>query len=206
MNSFDKSKRPPGRIKFFGRLSKDLSTSELEPIECAYRFSKCGHSKELRDSGRRYFDHPKGATWIYIYEFGGRDPRVIIVTLLHDIRENTFFLSHYRISLNFGEESALDVHALTKRPEGEETLVEYIQRIIKQGPWAILAKLFDNLDNARTLDGCTKEKRERKIKEYKENHVRLLIPALRKCGEPWASYADALEKKFADAFAVYESV
>ena len=204
MNSPKKSQRPPGYESFFRPLRVALDPRDYERVHFAYVASKYGHAGQIRDGGNRYFDHPKGAAWIYISELGGRDPRVIIALLLHDLSEDTYLLSPYRIRMNFGENTALDVDALTKLSSGEETINEYLFRVIEQGPWSILSKLCDNLHNTRTLDGCTQEKQVRQIKKTKKYHVRLLIPALRRCGKSWASCADVLEKKFADAIEIYE--
>ncbi|MFZ3044189.1 MAG: hypothetical protein WA058_03760 [Minisyncoccia bacterium] len=195
--------RPPGYELFFAPLQVVLDPNNYERIQFAYVASKFGHAKQVRDNGGRYFDHPKAAAWIYISELGGRDPRVIIDALLHDISEDTYLLSPYRISLNFGEDTALDVRALTKLPLGKETVEQYLGRIITRGPWAILVKLCDRLHNIRTLHGRTEEKRIQQIGETQQYHLPLLIPALRKCGEPWAAYADIMKCKLEEAIAQY---
>jgi (p)ppGpp synthase/HD superfamily hydrolase len=196
-------KRPPGKILFFAPLEVSLTPSAFESVVTAYEFSKHGHALQLpRDDGSRSFDHPKAATWIYVHELGGRDPRVIIVTLLHDMSEDSRMLSPYRISLNFGEDIALDVRAVTKLPEGDETLRQCLFRIIARGPWSILAKLLDCLHNVRTLCGCTREKQVRKAKDYRM-YLRLLVPALRAYGGEWATYADHIQSKMREALARY---
>jgi (p)ppGpp synthase/HD superfamily hydrolase len=180
-------------------LEVSLDPTALESIQCGYFMSKFGHAKEIRDDGSRYFDHPKGAAWIYINEFGGRNPRLIIVMLLHDIRENTYLLSSYRISWNFGSDIALDVYAVTKLPKGKEPVEIYVRRTIARGPYAITAKLFDVLHNMRTLDECSKEKKIRQIKETKKIYMPKLIPALRSFGGEWTDLANLLEKKIREA-------
>ena len=192
-------RRPPGYELFFALLQVALNPNDYERIQFAYFASKYGHAGQIRDGGSRYFDHPKAAAWIYISELGGRDPRVIIDNLLHDLSEDTYLLSPYRISLNFGVDIALDVRALTKLPKGKETTAEYLGRIIAQGPWAILAKLCDRLHNLRTLKECTEEKRTEQIAETLEYHLPLLLPALHKHGGPWTEYAGALEQKIHEA-------
>lgn len=112
-------------------------------------------------------------------------------------KEETCVLS--RICLNFGEEVALDVRALTKLPKGKETTPEYLARVLERGPRAIMAKLIDRLHNLRCLHSCTKEKRRAQIAETQQYHVPLLTPALHRCGEPWGEYASALVAKIEDA-------
>lgn len=204
MNDSIVPQRPISFELFFTPLEIDVTPGDLERIRFAYFSSKYGHAKQVRDGGGRYFDHPKGATLIYTKELGGRKPRVIIDILLHDMGEDTYLLSPYRIRLNFGREIALDIASLTKLPKGKEDTAGYLSRVIEQGPYAILSKLCDNLHNFRTLDGCTDEKRIRQIQKTKAHHIPLLIPALRKCGGEWGEYSDALEKKFAKVIAMYE--
>lgn len=192
-------KRPPGYALFFAPLRILLDPIEYERVEFAYSQAKSGLDKKMRDDGTRSFDHPKAATWIYIYELDGRDSDTMVVILLHDIVEDALLLPSYRIKLNFGEEIAFDVTALTKLSEEKETIEEYLFRIIERGPRAILAKLCDLLHNLRTLSGCSEEKRVRKLDGYQNHYVRLLIPALREYGGQWAVYADALEPKIKEA-------
>lgn len=184
---------------FFAPLEYDLDPNEMERIHFAYMASKYGHANQVRDGGERYFDHPKAAAWIYISELGGRDPRIIIDLLLHDISEDQYLLSAFRLRLNFGNDVARDVRALTKLPKKKETTVEYLGRVIAQGPWTILAKLCDRLHNLRTLGTCTREKIQKTVAETREYHLPLLINALHEHGAPWSEYATILEKKITEA-------
>jgi len=197
-------KRPPGYELFFAPLVVVFDPNTYESVQFAYFASKYGHAGQVRDDGSRYFDHPKATAWIYIDELGGRDPRVIKDALLHDLSEDSYLLSPYRISLNLGVEVALDVRALTKLPRGKETVEEYLLRVIARGAWAILVKLCDRLHNLRTLGGRTREKREQQIEETQQYHLPMLIPALRACGESWAAYAGILESKMREAISQYQ--
>lgn len=196
-------RRPPGYELFFAPLQASLSPNDEEMLTFAYIASKYGHAGQLREGGTRYFDHPKSAAWIYIHELGGRDVRLIADLLLHDIPEDSYLLSPYRMNLNFGKDIALDVRSMTKLPKGKETTEEYIGRVIEQGPWAIVAKLCDRLHNVRTLNACKKEKRQKQIAETRKYHLKLLVPALAKYGEPWATYAKVLDIKIREAIAFY---
>jgi GTP pyrophosphokinase len=195
--------RPPGYVLFFTPLTVAFTPNEFESVQFAYFVSKYGHALQTREGGGRYFDHPKAAAWIFIDELGGRDVRAIIDLLLHDISEDTYLLSSYRISRNFGKDIALDVSALTKLPKKKESTKAYLERVIARGPQAIVSKLCDRLHNLRTMEMSSSEKKERQIAETREYHCELLLPALRQCGEPWAGYASALETKITvaiDAF------
>lgn len=194
----------PGRELFLAPLEVFLSPMDFERVRFAYACSKYGHSRQIRDDGGRYFDHPKGAAWIYISEFNGRDPRIIIDLLLHDIPEDSYLLTGYRMGLNFGEDCALDVQAVTKLPKGKESTCDYIKRVVYRGPWAILTKLIDRLHNLRTLGVCSKEKIEKQLAETKEYHCKVLIPALHECGDDWLGYASSIEMKISEAVAAIE--
>jgi len=195
--------KAPGFELFFTPLAVVHDPNTMERMEFAYISSKYGHALQVRDDGSRYFDHPKGAAWIYINELGGRDPRVVSGLLLHDLREDSRLLSTYRVNLNFGTEIALDVCALTKLGKGKETPEEYLRRIIAREKRAILDKLCDRLHNARSLGGCPREKQQRQAIETKEVLMPLLIPALQSYGDEWAVYADAIEIKLNEAVAVF---
>ncbi len=189
---------------FFHPLALTLDPTAYERIQFAYFASKFGHAMQKREGGARFFDHPKAAAWIYINELGGRDARAIIVLLLHDLSEDSYLLSPYRINLNLGAEIALDVRAVTKLPKGKETIEEYFGRIIARGPWAILAKLCDRLHNLRTLDACDATKQWRQIAETRDILLPMLISALRAHGGEGARCADILEVKIKEAMALYE--
>lgn len=195
--------KPPPRELFLFPLQMALDPTRLETIEAAYEISKHGHAGQKRLDGSRQFDHPKAAAWIYIGELGGRDPRAIIDALLHDLKEDSYILSLFRVKLNFGEEIAADVRALTKLAKGKETTEEYLARIIAQGPWAILAKLCDRLHNLRTLGSCPEEMRKEQIEETERYHLPLLIPALAGHGEPWSRYAAVLDEKIREVIEAY---
>lgn len=159
---------PPSREAFFAKVEEFFTTEEAEFIGRAYEFSKAGHYKQERDDGSRYFDHPKTVAWILMTEFGVRDWEVIVDALLHDIREDTYLLTHKCLVINFGLNVACDVDALTKREEEKKNVGVYIERVKKQGFRAVIVKLADRLHNLRTLGPCTPEKRAKTIAETKE--------------------------------------
>lgn len=203
--------RPPGYELFFAPLFIDLAPGRVEYVRIAYKHSKFGHYKQKREDGSRYFDHPKAAAWIYINELQGRDYLVIVLLLLHDIEEDSDLLSPFVIRKIFGRHTALNVRAVTKVAKVEEntdgvrrfvareTAVEYMLRVIAQGPRAILAKLCDRLHNLRTLGSCSSEKRIRYIAETTDCYLPHLLKGLRSHGKPWSGYADTIEAKINEA-------
>ncbi len=195
--------RPPGREIFFATVHMRSNPRDTERVKFSYEAAKAGHAKQFRRDGvTRYFDHPKRAAWIYLDELGGMDMDVAINILLHDIGEDSYLLSFYRMKLNFGKRCALDHFALTKLAKGKETVVEYLNRIMHRGPRAIVAKLCDRLDNIRDIGSCTREQIEKIITETEEYHTPLLIKELKKYGGEWNRMADLLSQKIADALLV----
>ena len=136
-----------------------------------------------------------------MYEYDGRDPRVIINLLLHDISEDTKLLSPHRLRVNFGMDIALDVQSMTKLPPGIETTPEYLGRQIAQGPYAITGKLFDRNHNIRTLRSCTPEKQSAQIEETQRYHLPMLVPALRAHGKHWVALANGVEADIKETIA-----
>ncbi|MEN9413345.1 MAG: hypothetical protein RLZZ342_432 [Candidatus Parcubacteria bacterium] len=195
--------RPPSYELFFAPLRVALDPRELERVEFAYQVSKHGHAGQYRDDGTRYFDHPKATAWIYIQELGGRDPRIIIDGLLHDLSEDSRLLSPYRIALNLGADIALDVAAMTKLPKGKEDTPAYLRRVIERGPPAIVAKLCDRVHNNRSLYGCAPEKRRTQVEETNTFHRPILVSALKAQTGVWSGYADALDSMMCEALSLY---
>lgn len=176
--------RPPGRIEFFSVFSS-LPAEGKEMIGSAYEFSKAGHYRQIRKSGNRYFDHPKDVAWILAKELHIIDWQSIVDALLHDIREDTFLLSHQRIVLNFGLDCALDVDAVTHRLD--ETVEAYVERVFARGIRAILIKLCDRLNNMRTLRSMPETSQIETLWETRTLYIPLAerLASLLPPGEVW---------------------
>lgn len=159
------------RVSFLELLKLRVSDEELKTIEDAYTLSKYGHRNQLRDQGTRYFEHPKEVALILVDELGIYDSEMIIMALLHDIIEDTFILSDHGLEKLFGKRVVEGLRYLTKT----DTVEHYLERMAQcEDMGVIIVKFADRLHNLRTLDGVTKEKRERKIKETKELYLPLL--------------------------------
>lgn len=183
------------------RIIFDPTTSKF--IEAAWFLSEYGHANQVRDSGRPYSDHPKRAAWIYLHELGGRDARVVIDLLLHDIKEDQHILSWFIVTKVFGRDVALDLLAVTKLKTIKETVEEHGARMLERGARSITAKLCDRLDNLRDLTCITDEKRERHIRETKKYYIPVLIPELKKYGGIWVKHAEQLEELISRAIEEY---
>ncbi|HUD20631.1 MAG TPA: HD domain-containing protein [Candidatus Saccharimonadales bacterium] len=162
--------------KFEHRIHQLVTARELEAIMAAYVFSKYGHRGQFRDDGTtRYFDHARAVALTCIDELNLYDKQILVMALLHDIREDTYLLGPYRMELNFGREIMLGVTLMTKE-KGSPT--NYVDQLAKHGSWKVLTvKLCDRLHNLRTLDTCTLEKRYSQIAETVNEYLPL-IPIL----------------------------
>ncbi len=159
-----------GRQAFLDRLQPLNKPVHMEVIEAAYILSKYAHRGQLRQNGVRYFEHPKAVAWILIDELGLSSWRIIVLALLHDVPEDSFLLSWYRIELNFGTKVMMGLKLLTNKPDKEG----YVGRLHGSASWQVLmVKLADRLHNLRTLDDCALEKQRRKVEETRDQYLRL---------------------------------
>ncbi|HEY9757235.1 MAG TPA: hypothetical protein V6C97_18855 [Oculatellaceae cyanobacterium] len=167
----------PDRAGFEREIAAVFSARQCEKIMRAYRLSKYGHRNQWRDSGERYFDHPKSLA-IAAVRLGVRDPAIIIALLLHDIREDSHILNRRDIVLWFGRRADHYIDRVTKdKTDPNFTSEGYFLRLAKDGPgisnafaqlfgpWAgqivrfflkdhpgsWIAKLIDRLHNLSTL-------------------------------------------------------
>ncbi len=188
------------RISFEDRL-KDFSLPDRQSIIFAYDIAKAAHRGQERDSGIRYFEHPREVALILLVECSIKSPNLIIGGLLHDVLEDTsiFGNSQYstqdelinaarsRIPRVFGEEVAEIIISVSK-PNGkdlqEKTKAEinemYHENLEGASSEALLVKMADRLHNLRTLAATSKEKQKRKLKETEEIYFPLFKRVLEK--------------------------
>ncbi len=158
-----------GRETFLAQLNPCLSAKHLERIGTAYIFSYYAHLDQLRESGERYFEHPKAVALILICELQITQPDLIILALLHDVREDSSLLTSLRVKINFGSKVARWLDILTKQAG-----IDYHERLATEAGWQVLfVKLADRLHNQRTLGACDHAKRQRKRAETREHYLPL---------------------------------
>jgi GTP diphosphokinase / guanosine-3',5'-bis(diphosphate) 3'-diphosphatase len=190
------------RASFEARLIGKFSPEDIRNIMFVYDVPKYahGHKGQKRESGERYYEHPRSVTLILLDECGVTDPAIIKGALMHDVGEDTGFLGNahylsypqlimeieYRAGLIAGEETGEIVGCLTK-PTGidvndktKNIKEELYRRNLSSSPKALLVKMADRLHNLRTLGSCTPEKQQRKIKETEEFYFPLFEKVLTK--------------------------
>lgn len=136
--------RLPDRAGFEREIAAVFSPRQCEEIMRAYRLSKYGHRNQRRDSGERYFDHPKSLA-IAAVRLGVRDPAIIIALLLHDIREDSHILTRRDIVLWFGHRADHYIDLVTKdKTDPKFTSEGYFRRLANDGPGIsnIIAHVF----------------------------------------------------------------
>lgn len=163
-NLLDSFGRPPGRMTYFQDF-RDVgyTTEEIRFFQRAYAFAKHAHSKQIRDDGSRYFDHPKRVAYVLgvkyrIHHFG-----MMLDAILHDVVEDSFLLSRRCLIDNFGLTRADNNRALTKIER--ESTEHNNDRVLKRGYVPGFVKVADRRDNMGTLAGCSQEKQERITEE-----------------------------------------
>lgn len=183
------------RNTFIERLKRcGASSSDVDMIMLAYDISKEAHRTHTRDSGERYFEHPRALAIIALDELNWYDRDVICALFLHDAGEDSPIFGNrsvgwdnfvrtakYRIGRMFNEKIAEIVISLTK-PEVDgirfflkkEATEYYLSNIVKEDK-VLRCKAIDRLHNLRTLPNCTPRKIERMIAETEEKYIPLFI-------------------------------
>ncbi len=132
----------------FMDLFAEYLTESRDLIELAYILSKDAHRSQTRIDGERYFEHPRRVALVLTQELGCTDRDMICAALLHDVVEDTKYLTVIKLGRWFGDYVASMVDALTKRPgRTQRTYFEMLQEY----PNAAIVKGCDRLDNLRSL-------------------------------------------------------
>lgn len=198
------------RESFLKRLEGKFTPEQIEDIDFAYDIAKESHRPQNRDSGERYFEHPRAGCLIMMDELGMYDYNLIISFLLHDTGEDTpiwgnvmesydIFVSKAkkRLSKVFNNKIADIVIKLTKPSVDnikfftkEEAFDFYIKQM-QTDEDALIGKMVDRLHNLRSLTGNTQEKIDRQIKETENTY----IPLFTKVSGVHKQYAEKLVEK-----------
>lgn len=171
------------RERFLKKIAPYTNDVGMECVYDAYMFAKYAHRGQNRKQGGRYFEHPRAVVEIIIDELGIVDDwRVIVVTLLHDVLEDTWLLTPNVARKVFGNDVSHWLSFLTRKEEhNDEEFDKYIEKIAECGIWQIvLVKLCDRLHNLRTMKTLEVVWREKYLQQtekyfYKLAKVLILI-------------------------------
>jgi GTP pyrophosphokinase len=187
---------------FLARFALKVTPDELRLLDFAYDLAKHAHDKQLRETGARYFEHPRAAALILVDELGITDVGMIIAELLHDCPEDTTLLTIDRIRIIFGERVARIDETLTKPKDNDPRFKTnaarkhwYYANIQASGVDEKIAKLADRLQNTRSLVACSREKQLRKIAETRK----YILPLIADVAKVYPKVAELLTQKFAEA-------
>jgi len=178
----------------FRRRIEVFSGEEQDALDWAYQIAKSAHRSQVRQSGERYFEHPRAVFNILFDECAVRDSGILIIALLHDVCEDTAIFGNptkmpyslwqekarKRLAMNFGNTVANDVLSLaeptvegieiTSKNKSEEI---YHVKLKSASSRALVVKMADRLHNLRTLKAVSAEKRINKIKETEDIYLPL---------------------------------
>ncbi len=172
----------PQREEQFRSLVRTIErcspSTDMELIECAYRYADKKHTGQLRKSGEPYIIHPIAVAEI-VAEIG-LDTDAIVAALLHDCLEDTD-TSFEDISRLFGIRVAELVEGVTKLTRVqyssmEEQQMENLRKMfmaMSKDIRVILIKISDRLHNTRTLEYQTPAKQISKSMETMEIYAPL---------------------------------
>jgi GTP pyrophosphokinase len=158
------------------RLAGYLTSSELQRVQEAYRFSDKMHLGQVRKSGEPYISHPIAVA--EICADWKLDVQAIMAALLHDVIEDQNVKKDELIE-RFGAPVATLVDGLSKLKKIEfqsqvEEQAENFRKILlamARDVRVILVKLADRLHNMRTLSVMTTEKKRRIARETMDLYI-----------------------------------
>jgi GTP pyrophosphokinase len=174
------------RDEFFHMLPPQLRAEDLQKIQHAYWLAKHAHRDQVRDTGERYFEHPRRVAISLIKHGFGHEADIIVDGFLHDVPEDTVTPNSVIVTL-FGKQTWNDLRVLSKKiptfdpVSGEvigrtsKTTEEYYDGIANAEHRVRIVKCDDRLDNVSDMKKFTPERRRRYIDETR----RYIIPIAR---------------------------
>lgn len=163
---------------------KHIQEPDLNKITKAYYFGQWAYRKLYRKSGEAFFTHPLKVAAILVRKFYIKDNESIIAAILHDTIEDVEGITVDLIEDEFGKEVADLVDGLTKI-KGSQTMQlnkaatygKLFLALIKDIR-VILIKLADRLDNMRTLEFLSEDRR----KAIAEETIHFYVPFAQRLG------------------------
>jgi guanosine-3',5'-bis(diphosphate) 3'-pyrophosphohydrolase len=179
------------------RLKRYLSSSDIQRIKEAYRFSDAAHLGQFRKSGEPYITHPIAVA--EVLTDWKLDAAAIQAALLHDVLEDSG-VAKQELAARFGPIVAELVDGVSKLDRlrfdsNEEQQAESFRKMLlamARDVRVILIKLADRLHNVRTLDAMELPKRRRIARETLD----IYAPIAHRLGLN-AIYRELLEQSFA---------
>ncbi|MFA6963634.1 MAG: RelA/SpoT family protein [Patescibacteria group bacterium] len=178
--------------KSFGPFLGSFKVSEINDLTHAYNFAKTKHIDQKRLSGIPYIEHPKRVALALLRD--GYNVSLAIAGLLHDVIEDTtgteeeirglFGDTVCNIVLGVTKVSKVKLNDKSKIFDDDERFLEQADNYRKiifaltTNPGAIIVKLYDRLDNIKTVKHLKPEKQ----KFYARETIEIFAPIAERLG------------------------
>lgn len=190
------------RETFFDTIRSIADPSECIMISHAYWLAKQVHRDQVRDGGERYFEHCRRIA-LALTRISSATAQDIVLAFLHDCIEDGFMPPGLLRTI-FGEEMACGVMVISKTipvfddsflviSRRKKDITAYFAGIAQAPAFVKRVKCADRLDNLRTMDVWTSERR----KKYLEETMDYVVPLARRTDE-------MLLQKLQEACVVYK--
>jgi (p)ppGpp synthase/HD superfamily hydrolase len=175
------------RVDFIEKLG--FPPDALKKVRDALRLAEKAHRGQVRDQGTPYIEHPVEMARILAEDLKVSDPDLLIAALLHDVLEQSE-VPPQEVRQRFGDRVGLLVEVLTRHRQGEPgpkmSFKDYLLRVSRSGPEAVLLKLVDRWSNLKELGSCPDAGKRRK---YLVETEELILPILKDAAHPAAGKA-----------------
>jgi (p)ppGpp synthase/HD superfamily hydrolase len=191
------------RDTFFARVQECGLGDNLPDIQVAYWLAKESHRvQEPRDSGERYFEHPREVAWTLL-DYGYWSAEAVILGLTHDVIEDTYALREVIVRL-LGADTFNSLCLLSKQipvfdpSNGRllrydvKTKPEYYGALAQGSLREKAAKGVDRICNLRSMnEGWPIDRQKKKAEETRE----FIIPMMWKTDDRIALELERLVTK-----------
>lgn len=182
--------------------TKFYSILKTTMLKQAIREMKKAHGDQRRVDGTPYIQHPIRVAQT-LKDLGAPE-FVVEACYLHDVLEDTDATPRDIIKL-FGFDVFDIVDALTIRKVGKKSTplekkkyYEQIEKGSKRNPWIVIVKLSDRLDNLKTMEKFSREKKLKNLQETK-NQLLPILPRIEKISSLQKSIIDFLVPEIEEA-------
>lgn len=159
-------------VKFNSRArQQEKPLVDIQQIKKAIYFAKEYHEGQFRHSGEPFYSHPLEVAYLVSDYLFRTD--ILVTAILHDTIEDTA-LTKEKIAEEFGRKVADQVMDLTRiKEDGSKISSSTIVRALRSSnkDEILVIKLFDRLDNIRTLYYKSNLKIKKTIKETMEDFI-----------------------------------
>lgn len=159
-------------VRFNSRATKQGKTLvDVKQVKKAIYYAKKYHNGQFRHSGEPFYSHPLEVAYMASDYLFSTD--ILVTAILHNTIEDTA-LTQEKIAEEFGRKVADQVMDLTRiKEDGSKISSAAMVRALRSSnkDEILVIKLFDRLDNIRTLYYKSNLKIKKTIKETMEDFI-----------------------------------